>query len=193
MCVQFSILQRYRKIELGNILLNCLICDKKIGLFKFKSQDGFVCKTCYQIVSQNFTQIIRDKTATDLKESYRIRVESKAEIDFEISRRIGQIVLLDDERQKICFPNHRRFTIDNRQPEYHDYSSLRFAYLKEEATGTLATLFVDVNFQNSYTKRIVLIANPISVKSGVYQMMKSQGQAIVTALNKVATESKTSS
>lgn len=48
----------------------CDICGAVIGRKRFRCSDGVLCKDCYQIVTNNFSDTIADKTLQDLKMTY---------------------------------------------------------------------------------------------------------------------------
>ena len=45
---------------------NCDLCGEKLGFRKFHCQDGVVCKKCYAIVSNGFSETIAKKTLAEL-------------------------------------------------------------------------------------------------------------------------------
>ena len=49
---------------------NCDLCGEKLGFRKFHCQDGVVCKKCYAIVSNGFSETIAKKTLAELKKTY---------------------------------------------------------------------------------------------------------------------------
>ena len=50
---------------------NCDICGEKLGFRKFHCQDVVVCKKCYAVVSNGFTETITKKTLAELKKRMR--------------------------------------------------------------------------------------------------------------------------
>lgn len=52
----------------------CDICKDSIGIRGFKCIDGLICRKCYQIVTDQFSGTITDKTLHDLKIIYVNRV-----------------------------------------------------------------------------------------------------------------------
>ena len=48
---------------------NCDLCGEKLGFRKFHCQDGVVCKKCYAIVSNGFSETIAKKTLAELKKN----------------------------------------------------------------------------------------------------------------------------
>ena len=52
---------------------NCDLCGEKLGFRKFHCQDGVVCKKCYAIVSNGFSETIAKKTLAELKKTYEAR------------------------------------------------------------------------------------------------------------------------
>lgn len=55
----------------------CDICGEKTGFRnKFRCQDGAICKKCYQIVSNDFSNTITRLTLSELKKVYIQNAES---------------------------------------------------------------------------------------------------------------------
>lgn len=48
----------------------CDICGAVTGRKKFRCRDGVLCKDCYQIVTNNFSSTVADKSLKDLKMTY---------------------------------------------------------------------------------------------------------------------------
>jgi hypothetical protein len=169
----------------------CLICEKPLKWVKFKASDGYVCKRCYEVVSISFSQIITHKTKNELLEIYAQRTRLNELEVFEKSRAISQLILFDDTHQKLCLPNHPRYTKTPLNPEYYDYSELVDYQLimeqnvkkidkREKIVGTIEIQFF---FEHNISRSILLIPNPIQIGSMSYKTMKSLAQKIISELN----------
>ena len=80
----------------------CDICGGKIGLKAFHCQDGKICKRCYQIVSNNFTSTIIQKSLSELRAIYD---QNAAPIDlgddgFQITAKVDNVLLIDEKKWK---------------------------------------------------------------------------------------------
>lgn len=167
---------------------NCLICHTRVRFIKFKSQDGYVCKSCYEDVSLNFTQTITDKTKPELLNDYQNAQLKKELPDFNITRRVNQFILFDDTRQIFCLPNHPAYSSNGLGPEYYLQSEVANCRLEEthekKETELLGTLRVIIEFNERRPKRqIRLISKAISCDSMPYKTMKTLAEKIVKELN----------
>lgn len=71
---------------------NCDLCGEKLGFRKFHCQDGVVCKKCYAIVSNGFSETIAKKTLTELKKTYEA-MRKQPELMQDIFQRIERELL----------------------------------------------------------------------------------------------------
>lgn len=171
----------------------CLICQKPLKWVKFKSLDGHVCTECYEIVSMSFSQTITQKSKTELVELYQNRRTYDDSTVFETTRSINQLILFDDTHQKICLPNHSKYTQAKLEPEYYDFSELVDYQInlkqlekkidkKEKIVGTIE---VQLTFNKKSLRSIWLIPNPIQVDSIPYKTMQSLANKIIDELDNV--------
>lgn len=89
-------------------LRKCLLCHKKLGLVKFKTADGYICKYCYRISSLDYTKTVTSMTLADLKQVVQQAPQEKMITDsanFMITRRINGYVLFDDQHELLCLPS----------------------------------------------------------------------------------------
>lgn len=166
----------------------CLICSTPLKFIKFKSSDGFVCKKCYEIVSLNFSQIIKHKTSEELKDLYELQNKS-AHYNFEITRKINQLILFDDVNQQICLPNHAKYSNEQIKPEIFSFSVIGDCKIKEtvvlkkerKVTKELGTIKVilQLNEQPSLKRVIYLIKTPIQTDSNAYSTMRILAEKMV--------------
>lgn len=168
-------------------MTSCLICDRPVRFFKFKCQNGCVCKKCYEVVSLNFTQIITDKNEAELLRIYTAAQAEEHQAAFDITRRINQFILFDDLRQLICLPNHPNYAHSALGPEYYSLSDVKNCKKIEVKTKkddkVLGTIKVLIEFVDSQLKReIWLLKKPIACDSLPYQTMRSLAEKIVQEL-----------
>lgn len=174
----------------------CLICTAPVRFIKFKCQDGHVCKTCYEKVSLNFSQTIKTKTKEELIAIHQEQSQSSAVDDFEISRKINQLVLFDDTNKQFCLPNHLKYSGETLQPEFYPFTAIQGCRIEEHQvlkedkdkgkSKKLGTIKVVLNLndgQEALTRNIWLIPNPIQIDNRTYQTMMSLAQKVTEELN----------
>lgn len=172
----------------------CLTCNRSLRFIKFKCADGYVCKHCYEKVSLNFTQTIKTKTRAELYGLLKNFDKKQQAESFEISRRINQLVLFDDQQKQLCLPHHKKYTKEALKPEIYSFSAIKECQLVEDKIEkivkkkqqTLGCIKVAITFieGNEVTRDIWLIPNYISRSSMPYKTMKSLAQNIVTEINR---------
>ena len=77
-------------------LRKCLLCHKKLGLVKFKTADGYICKYCYRISSLDYTKTVTSMTLADLKQVVQQAPQEKMITDsanFMITRRMFYLMI----------------------------------------------------------------------------------------------------
>lgn len=177
-------------------LRKCLLCHKKLGLVKFKTADGYICKYCYRISSLDYTKTVTSMTLADLKQVVQQAPQEKMITDsanFMITRRINGYVLFDDQHELLCLPNNRRFSAVNLKPEYFPYDSIEVVQtLNDEIVVKgkhLCTVQVKIVFSKprETTRSIVLIPKPIEVQANVYHTMLNLAEQITSQLRTLAT------
>lgn len=167
----------------------CLICDTPVRFVKFKCQDGYVCKPCYEKVSLQFTQTITTKSKEELLAIYHEEQLATPADSFEISRKINQLVLFDDEHQRICLPNHQKYSQETLQPEFYPFSAINSCQLEEKQVikvekkqeqqlGTIK-IIIKLFDQQPVTRNIWLISKPIRIDSMPYRTMQTLAHKII--------------
>ena len=173
----------------------CLICGGPLKLIKFKCADGYVCKGCYEKVSVNFTQTIKTKNKDELLALLEGSTKETTTPTFEISRKINQLIFFDDKNQKICLPNHKKYTKEKLKPEIYPFSSIKNCQVIEEKTERtvkkkiqkLGRIKVVLTVQQE-TRDIWLIPNFINRDSTAYKTMRSLASTIVVEVNQLKEE-----
>jgi len=113
----------------------CDICGGKVGLFQaFRCQDGVVCKKCYQIASGNYATTITKMTLAEVKKSYIKNAQplDMGEGGFQITRKIGGSLLLDEKNRKFCILSNQRLTGQSTRPVVFSYAALQSVQLISE-------------------------------------------------------------
>ena len=166
---------------------NCDICGEKLGFRKFHCQDGVVCKKCYAVVSNGFTETITKKTLAELKKTY----EAKAvpidlgEDGFVVTRKIQSLLLIDE--QKFCISGNPTVSKEYSRPEIYHYEDLmgymlmcepeltpeELVHLKEDkkTVKVIKKLKVRMKIKGVGIKDLVVLASP--VRSSTYAFRKS--------------------
>lgn len=164
----------------------CLICSAPLKLIKFKCADGHVCKSCYEKVSLNFTQTIKTKTKAELLATLGDAQKEEADEEFEITRKINQLIFFDDKNQQICLPNHKKYTKENLKPEIFPFSAIINCQIAEEQIERrvkkkpqqLGRIRIVLTLETT-TREIWLIPNFINQESMAYKTMRSLAANIV--------------
>lgn len=172
----------------------CQICNRKLGLIKFRTADGYICKACYKIASNNYERTVVDLSLAELKETFDqddFEQRKKHEDNFFISRKINGYVLFDDQHKVLCLPNNARYAREQLKPEYYSFDSLKTVRTIDEKVpsdkGTLHKLKVQMAFNGdpAVVRDIVLIAKPISQKANIYHTMQQLASRINAELRSV--------
>lgn len=173
----------------------CLLCENSLKLIKFSCRDGHICKACYEVVSQNFSQTIKQKGLEELQQLYYSQTEPVTGPSFEITRKINQLVLFDDDHQLLCLPNHPKYCKETLTPEVYAFDSLDDCRIEEATTMVkekkkqlrVGTLKVTLHFTQGQqiSRDIWLIPNPIRVDSVAYKTMQTLAQKIKQELEAI--------
>ena len=78
----------------------CDFCGRQIGIRKLRYKEGYLCKHCYAILSNQYKNVIRNKTKKELLKIYNSENSKlKTAIEnFEITKRIGNYLLIDEKK-----------------------------------------------------------------------------------------------
>ena len=131
---------------------NCDICGEKLGFRKFHCQDGVVCKKCYAVVSNGFTETITKKTLAELKKTYEANAVpiDLGEDGFVVTRKIQSLLLIDEQNKKFCISGNPTVSKEYSRPEiyhYEDLIRLCDMYAKMDLVNPAA--IIDANHSNS--------------------------------------------
>ncbi|MEQ7033473.1 hypothetical protein ABQE22_13055 [Enterococcus durans] len=173
----------------------CLFCAAPLKLMKFKCKDGYICKNCYEIVSLNFSQTVKNKGKEELKQIYEKHSFPQKETEFEITRTINQLVLFDEKNALLCLPNHLKYCKEKLKPEIFSFSSINNCQVerkqtlvkekkKEQFFGTIK-IIIRTNQVEKSMKEIWLIPNPIQVNSLAYKTMDTLAEKIKQEIEQV--------
>nr|WP_321292301.1 hypothetical protein [uncultured Trichococcus sp.] len=173
----------------------CLLCGDRLKFIKFKCQDGHVCRTCYEKVSLQFTQTIKSKTKEELLAIYQEEPVADPSKYFEMSRKINQLVLIDDHNKQFCLPNHPKYSMEELQPEYYSFSEVAGCHIEERHVlkkdkkkdlklGTI-NVVISLDDGRKNIRNIWLIPKPIQIDSIPYRTMQALANKIAKEVNQM--------
>ena len=134
---------------------NCDICGEKLGFRKFHCQDGVVCKKCYAVVSNGFTETITKKTLAELKKTYKANAVpiDLGEDGFVVTRKIQSLLLIDEQNKKFCISGNPTVSKEYSRPEIYHYEDLiRLYNLYSQKDLKNPAVIIDANHSNSNKK-----------------------------------------
>ena len=168
---------------------NCDICGEKLGFRKFHCKDGVVCKKCYAVVSNGFTETITKKTLAELKKTYEANAVpiDLGEDGFVVTRKIQSLLLIDEQNKKFCISGNPTVSKEYSRPEIYHYEDLmgymlicepeltpeELVHLKEDkkTVKVIKKLKVRMKIKGVGIKDLVVLASP--VRSSTYAFRKS--------------------
>ena len=168
---------------------NCDICGEKLGFRKFHCQDGVVCKKCYAVVSNGFTETITKKPLAELKKTYEANAVpiDLGEDGFVVTRKIQSLLLIDEQNKKFCISGNPTVSKEYSRPEIYHYEDLmgymlicepeltpeELVHLKEDkkTVKVIKKLKVRMKIKGVGIKDLVVLASP--VRSSTYAFRKS--------------------
>ena len=104
----------------------CDVCGGSLGLIKFRYQNGFICKDCYESASRGYTETVRDFGLSEIKERCSEGERLNVFEDFEMTGRIGNFILIDANRKRICIVNNRIQTKKYKKPEIVSLDQIQY-------------------------------------------------------------------
>ena len=168
---------------------SCDICGEKLGFRKFHCQDVVVCKKCYAVVSNGFTETITKKTLAELKKTYEANAVpiDLGEDGFVVTRKIQSLLLIDEQNKKFCISGNPTVSKEYSRPEIYHYEDLmgymlmcepeltpeELVHLKEDkkTVKVIKKLKVRMKIKGVGIKDLVVLASP--VRSSTYAFRKS--------------------
>lgn len=181
----------------------CDICGGKIGFKAFHCQDGAICKHCYQIVSNQFTTTITKSTLAELKKTYIKNAQplDMGEGGFQITRKVGSFLLLDETHRKFCLPSNRAITGQYAKPEifrYEDLNSYKLLSDPKLPPEQLAVLAVDkhnkavvkklvvrLRLTNIGVRDLVILPTPVRTSSFAFRRGYKAAEEVMASLDHI--------
>lgn len=163
----------------------CDVCKKPLGvLHKFRYADGYICKDCYKKASSHFSETIVKKSLSEILQLCSDYEKTQTE-EFQITGKIGNFLLIDETRGKLCLPNNRMSKKDAALPEFYQIEDIEeckivvdpdqsLDELEEKARkrqeGTIQSLRVVIRVRGmARPAEILLIANTVRIKSYAFR------------------------
>lgn len=104
----------------------CDICGVPLGLFKFRYAEGLICRNCYDAATAGGRETVRQMTRAELEEAIQARQGALEDVpDFRANLRVGDVLLVDQERKLFCLPHNRRTDGTNAKPEVIAWDDVR--------------------------------------------------------------------
>lgn len=180
---------------------SCSICDTSLGFTKFKFEEGYLCKDCYEKASRHFTQTIRHKSLGEIEVLCSGERTVSLDEEFEVNRRVANYILFDDAHKKICIPHNRAVARDFKQPEIYDYHEIAaVSFLtqpqltkdelleieKKQTKMVMGYLAVKIDFKGKKKPcTINLFTTPVRTTSYAYKRAFTFAKNILTAVEKL--------
>lgn len=162
---------------------SCDVCGSKLGLMKFRYASGDICKSCYETASRSFTETIRELTLVEIKN----RCSSKQEYvtrteDFEITKRIGNYILIDEVNKKFCVLNNEYRAKEYCLPKFCPLSDVKCCKVSCIPEGdVVASLGIELFlYSQTETQKITFFSSPIRRKSYAFRQTNAFFEAVVS-------------
>jgi len=162
----------------------CGVCNHSLGVVRFKYKDGFVCQNCYRAASRTYTETIRHLDLNELKARCNRNGEQSDFDDFEITDRIGNYILIDGKRKKVCVVNNRLQVKGYRKPEIISLTDIRYCRIscgssftweelqndEKQKDGHVTSLSLEFILNSSTdSQHIQILSSPIRIKSFAFR------------------------
>lgn len=172
----------------------CDICETKIKFKGFRCKDGIVCKKCYGIVSNHYTDIIAKKTISELKGIYSVNTQpiEIGQDGFETTQKVGTFFLMDNNSKKFCILGNPTVNKKYNRPEVYGFGELEgyrlssdpelspeeLVELKEDKKNgrIIKNLKIQIRIKEKDIKDVFIISTP--VRSSSYAFRKSYSLAM---------------
>ena len=182
---------------------NCDLCGEKLGFRKFHCQDGVVCKKCYAIVSNGFSETIAKKTLAELKKTYEANAVpiDLGEDGFVVTRKIKPFLLIDEQNKKFCISGNPTVSKEYSRPEIYHYDDLmaymlvcdpeltpeELVHLKEDkkTVKVIKKLKVRLKIRGVGIKDIVVLSRPVRSSTFAFRKSYQLAMDIMRELNAI--------
>ena len=184
----------------------CDLCGSPLGIMKFRYAEGHICRSCYEVVSSGCTSTIRQMKHDELETAYSERKRAFAHMgEFRTTQRVGDFLLIDEERKLICLPNNRRGGGTVRQPEIIAWGDMRSIRLisnpskepnelkevsKTNPNLVFSHLSIEIEADKDRSAVIVFFATPVRARSFAYRQSLGMALRAYDLLNQIAPAAK---
>ena len=166
----------------------CDVCGDRLGMVKFRYRDGFICKDCYERASRACTETVRGMGLSEVKERCQEAGDQAVMEDFEMTGRIGNFILIDSNRNKLCIVHNRIRTKEYKKPEIVSLDQIRYCKIccasslsweelrseEKPKEGCVAFLGLELIMDSGEKSRYIqVLSSPVRTKS--YAFRKSMG------------------
>lgn len=179
----------------------CDICGEKLGFYKFRYDEGVICKACYKKASKNFVETIRHKTYHEIKSLCEEENTQLEQLIFEKTGKVGNYILLDDKNKQLCIPHNRANESERKQVEfvlYEDINKIQLSCVpditeeelsnweknKEKKVITSLEIFIYTKTRNDIRK-IIMLSSPVRVNSFAFRRIFAFTKKILKILNEI--------
>lgn len=181
----------------------CDICGRKLGFRRFRCQDGVICKECYAVVSNYFTDTIIGKSIDDLRKKYETNKTpiNMGEDGFQTTQKVGTFLLLDEERRKFCLPGNPTVGGKYSRPQIYDYDELlRYEFITrpefsdrdlevmkyDRRNGkTVESILVRLQLKREGTRDIAVLTAPVKSSGYAFRKAYSMARKLTMALDEI--------
>ena len=183
----------------------CDVCGNQLGFMnKFRYADGYICKHCYSKASRQFTETIREKGLGEIKELCSRKRDEESFENFRVTGKIGNYLLVDEKNMRICLTSNRMTNQKVSDPSFYDVADIkecRIAYRpampleeleqlarEQRSEKTISGLKVELFLAGGEKKEIVLVANPVRIKSFAFRQSLSFAKRIYETITRLKEE-----
>ncbi|TDW25517.1 hypothetical protein EDD63_10444 [Breznakia blatticola] len=165
--------------------VTCEFCREQLKFRKFRFKDGYACKKCYAILTNQFKTTIRNRSKTEL---YSIYASNKNQSydpfkEFNVTKKIGNYILIDEDKQRFCVPNNINVVKSSEKPELYDINHCHSfsietkpksnlfeleKQMKEKSSKIINEIAVIFEFENQLRK-IIILNNSVRISSFAFK------------------------
>lgn len=175
----------------------CDVCNHNLGLLRFRYKDGIICKKCYEKASKNCTEPVRQLNFGEIKKRCMAEGTEPDFGEFEITNRIGNYILIDKNRKKICIVNNRLQVNGHQLPEIVALKDMQYCRVccdssqsweelqnaGKRLSGYVTFLRLELYMSsNPEPKNIKILSSPVRIKSFAFRKSMGVMQRIVEYL-----------
>ena len=157
-------------------------------MFRFRYRDGFICKDCYERASRTCTETVRWMGLAEIKKRCIAEKEQTVMEDFEMTGRIGNFILIDSNRNKLCIVHNRIRAKEYKKPEVVSLDRIRYCKIccasslsweelrseEKPKEGCVASLGLELIMDSGEKSLYIqVLSSPVRIKS--YAFRKSMG------------------